>query len=106
MKKFLFVTAFTLAMGGTGMAQNVNPFLQEKYGTPYEIAPFEKISIDNYREAFLKGMEDELNQQDTGIVGLDAAKEYLKNVKEVSSGTLDDSLVKEQKKRPLCVRML
>ena len=55
---------------------------------------------------FLKGMEDELNQQDTGIVGLDAAKEYLKNVKEVSSGTLDDSLVKEQKKRPLCVRML
>ena len=54
----------------------------------------------------IKGMEDELNQQDTGIVGLDAAKEYLKNVKEVSSGTLDDSLVKEQKKRPLCVRML
>lgn len=45
---------------------------------------------------FSKGMEDELNQQDTGIVGLDAAKEYLKNVKEVSSGTLDDSLVKEQ----------
>jgi len=40
------------------------------------------------------------------MVGLDAAKEYLKNVKEVSSGTLDDSLVKEQKKRPLCVRML
>ena len=31
MKKFLFVTAFTLAMGGTGMAQNVNPFLQKKY---------------------------------------------------------------------------
>lgn len=59
MKKFLFVTAFTLAMGGTGMAQNVNPFLQEKYGTPYEIAPFEKISIDNYREAFLKGMEEQ-----------------------------------------------
>lgn len=59
MKKFLFVTAFTLAMGGTGMAQNVNLFLQEKYGTPYEIAPFEKISIDNYREAFLKGMEEQ-----------------------------------------------
>ena len=55
---------------------------------------------------FSKGMEDELNQQDTGIVGLDAAKEYLKNVKEVSSGMLDDSLVKEQKKRPLCVRTL
>ena len=30
---------------------------------------------------------------DTGIVGLDAAKEYLLKVKEVSSATLDDSLV-------------
>lgn len=59
MKKFLFVTAFTLAMGSTGVAQNVNPFLQENYGTPYEIAPFEKISIDNYRDAFLKGMEEQ-----------------------------------------------
>ena len=32
---------------------------------------------------------------DTGIVGLDAAKEYLLKVKEVSTKTLDESLVKE-----------
>ena len=34
-----------------------------------------------------------LNLQDTGIVGLDAAKEYLTKVGELSSATLDDSLV-------------
>ena len=45
-------------------------------------------------------------QLDVSFKDCDAAKEYLKNVKEVSSGTPDDSLVKEQKKRPLCVRML
>lgn len=43
---------------------------------------------------YTKDTEDKLNQQDTGIVGLDAAKEYLEKVKEVSSKTLDDSLVK------------
>lgn len=39
------------------MAQN--PILEKKYGTPYEIPPFEKLTIDNYREAMLKGMEAE-----------------------------------------------
>ena len=34
-----------------------------------------------------------LNLQDTGIVGLDAAKEYLAKVGQLSSATLDDSLV-------------
>ena len=34
-----------------------------------------------------------LNLQDTGIVGLDAAKEYLTKVGELSSATLDDPLV-------------
>ena len=82
------------------------------YPYPYVLLTKDGTDLEDEKEytvvicGFLKGMEDELNQQDTGIVGLDAAKEYLKNVKEVSSGTLDDSLVKEQKKRPLCVRML
>ena len=65
MKKCLFTAAFALALGGSSMAQSTNPFLSESYGTPYEIAPFEKITIDNYREAFLKGMEEqkqEINQ--------------------------------------------
>ncbi len=42
----------------TGMAFAQNPILDKKYGTPYEIPPFEKLTIDNYREAMLKGMEE------------------------------------------------
>lgn len=74
------------------------------YPYPYVLLTKDGTDLEDEKEytvvicGFSKGMEDELNQQDTGIVGLDAAKEYLKNVKEVSSGTLDDSLVKEQKK--------
>lgn len=59
MKRYLFVTAFMLAMGGTSMAQHTNPFLQESYGTPYEIAPFDNITVDDFREALLKGMEEQ-----------------------------------------------
>lgn len=43
MKKCLFIAAFALALGGSSMAQSTNPFLSESYGTPYEIAPFEKL---------------------------------------------------------------
>lgn len=38
-------------------------------------------------------LKDELDQQDTGIVGLDAAKEYFRSVGEVSTTLLDDSLL-------------
>ena len=48
--------AFTLACITSG-AQN--PFLQKRYGTPYEIPPFEKFTMDDYREGMLKGMEIE-----------------------------------------------
>lgn len=77
------------------------------YPYPYVLLTKDGTDLEDEKEytvvicGFLKGMEDELNQQDTGIVGLDAAKEYLKNVKEVSSGTPDDSLVKEQKKKTI-----
>ena len=40
-----------------------------------------------------KDEEETLGLVDTEIVGLDAAKEYLLEVGEVSSATLDDSLV-------------
>lgn len=60
------------------------------YPYPYVLLTKDGTDLEDEKEytvvicGFLKGMEDELNQQDTGIVGLDAAKEYLKNVKEVS----------------------
>ena len=40
-----------------------------------------------------KGADETLGLTDTGIVGLDAAKAYLEKVGEVSSATLDESLV-------------
>lgn len=48
--------ALTLACITSG-AQN--PFLQKRYNTPHEIPPFEKFTMDNYREGMLKGMEAE-----------------------------------------------
>lgn len=38
---------------------STNPFFAEKYGTPYEIPPFSEITIDDIREAMLKGIEDQ-----------------------------------------------
>ena len=39
-----------------------NPLLQKRYGTPHEIPPFGKITIDNYREAMIKGMEADMQE--------------------------------------------
>lgn len=41
-----------------------------------------------------KAMKDELNLQDTGIVGLDVAKTYLSGIQELSSASLDLNMVK------------
>lgn len=39
-------------------ATHVNPFLTE-YKTPYGVPPFEEITIQDYREGMLKGMEEQ-----------------------------------------------
>ena len=44
---------------GCGAVFAQNPLMQKYYGTPYEIPPFEKITLENYREGMLKGMEQE-----------------------------------------------
>ncbi|MCF0178330.1 MAG: peptidase M3, partial [Bacteroidales bacterium] len=60
MKKLVIMAASLLAVVGcTTTTNSTNPFLQESYGTPHEIPPFDKITIDNYREAILKGIEEE-----------------------------------------------
>ena len=60
MKKHLFLAAMLLTLGGgAAFAQNANPFFNEKYGTPHEIPPFEKFTMENYREAILKGMDEQ-----------------------------------------------
>ena len=57
MKKLILTTAMAMTIGAGLSAQN--PFLQKRYGTPYEIPPFEKITMNDYREGMLKGMEEE-----------------------------------------------
>lgn len=54
MNRFLTAAAALVLCTAT-FAQN--PILQRRYGTPYEIPPFEKLTIDYYREAMIKGME-------------------------------------------------
>ncbi|MBQ6037849.1 MAG: M3 family metallopeptidase [Bacteroidaceae bacterium] len=61
MKKELLMAAVTMLLM-TGCSQketSTNPFFAEKYGTPYEIPPFCEITIDDIREAMLKGIEEE-----------------------------------------------
>lgn len=59
MKRFLLSVAM-LAVAGLAFAQN--PILDKKYGTPYEIPPFEKLTIENYREAMLKGLDEDAKE--------------------------------------------
>lgn len=61
MKKELLMTAVTtlLLVGCSQKETTTNPFFSEKYGTPYEIPPFSEITIDDIREAMLKGIDDE-----------------------------------------------
>ena len=56
MKRTFLIAALALVCWSPGSAQN--PILQKRYKTPYEIPPFEILTIDNYREAMLKGMEE------------------------------------------------
>ncbi len=58
MKRQLLVAALAVALSSNMMAQVSNPLLNE-FDTPFQIAPFEKITIDNYREAILKGLEED-----------------------------------------------
>ena len=57
MKRILLIAALVAACWTPSDAQN--PFLQKRFKTPYEIPPFEILTIDDYREGMLKGMEAE-----------------------------------------------
>ena len=74
-----------------------NPFFTE-YSTPFGVPPFDKIKIEHYKPAFLKGMEEQkqeietiLNQRSTPdfentIVALDRSGQLLKKVSSVFYG--------------------
>ena len=100
MKRPIAMLAAALVLSTAASAQN--PLLQRRYGTPYEIPPFEKITIDNYREAMLKGLEEEKAEVlaiianpeaptfENVIVALDKAGETLSRTRSVWS-TLNSS---------------
>lgn len=61
MKKILICSLITLLtfIGCKKATMNSNPFLNEKYNTPYEVPPFEKIKASHYMPAFLKGFGEQ-----------------------------------------------
>lgn len=78
-------------------AENGNPFLTE-YATPFGVPPFEKIKLEDYKPAFLQGMEEQaqeinaiVNQRsvpdfENTIVTLDQSGQLLRNVSAVFFG--------------------
>ena len=72
MKKTIIAATMALGMGLSAMAQSTNPLLERRYNTPYEIPPFEKITTDNYREAFLRGMEEQKKEIDAIVDNAEA----------------------------------
>ena len=73
MKRQMFAAmAFAAICGGCSQQPaSTNPLLSE-YTTPYQIPPFESITIDNYREAMLKGIDEERQEIDAIINNPDA----------------------------------
>ena len=47
------------------MTSYANPFLTARYTTPYQTAPFNEIKEEHYKEAFLKGIEEQLTEIDS-----------------------------------------
>ena len=102
MKKHLIVMGLVALMGACNTPSDKksvegNPFLTE-YDTPFGVPPFEKINIDDYKPAFLQGIEEQkkeieaiVNQTnapdfENTIVALDRSGRLLAKVNAVFSG--------------------
>lgn len=80
-----------------GASDEGNPLL-EAYSTPFGVPPFEKINVGHYKEAFLKGMEEQkkeidaiVNQRsvpdfDNTVAALDQSGRLLRSVSAVFFG--------------------
>ena len=98
MKKIFMAAAVVAAVGLTSCTntqQGSNNPLFSEFDTPYGIAPFDKITIDNYREAMLKGMEEEKaeiqaiidNPEEPTFANVIAAMDKAGKLSERASGT-------------------
>ncbi|MCQ2238186.1 MAG: M3 family metallopeptidase [Bacteroidaceae bacterium] len=61
MKKEFIMCAMALSMVacGSDVKEHLNPFFQDSYGTINEVPPFEQITMNDYKEAMLKGIEEQ-----------------------------------------------
>ena len=98
-RKLMFAVCFAAGVAAYGQdaTGHVNPFLSE-FNTPYGVPPFEQITLEDYREGFLKGMEEQkreidaiVNQRsvpdfDNTIVALDRSGAMLQRVSSVFFG--------------------
>ena len=64
-RRLMFAVCFAAGVAAYGQdaTEHVNPFLSE-FKTPYGVPPFEQITIADYREGFLKGMEEQKKEID------------------------------------------
>ena len=104
MKKYVTIIGIfaALILGMTNCKEETkmnetNPFFT-KYSTPFEVPPFDKISIEHYKPALLKGMEEHskeilaiVNSKakpdfENTIAALDQSGHLLNNVRTVFSG--------------------
>ena len=95
-KQLLMASVATLLLAGcTSEKTTTNPFFAEKYGTEYEIPPFNEITTSQIREAMLKGIEEQKKEIqaiaenteaptfENTILALDNAGELLERVRNV-----------------------
>lgn len=58
MRKAIITTCAAAIVCGSALAKGDNPFFG-KYSSPYGIPPFDKIKVEHYKPAFIKGMEEQ-----------------------------------------------
>ena len=58
MRKTIITTCAAAIVCGSALAKGDNPFFG-KYSSPYGIPPFDKIKVEHYKPAFIKGMEEQ-----------------------------------------------
>ena len=114
--KQIFVAAMAIAACGCSKKAD-NPLFNE-FTAPFGIAPFDEITIDDYREGMLKGMEEEkaeieaiINNPEAPtfentIVALDQSGKLLSKVRGTfspisSSNSTDETRALEKEMSPL-----
>ena len=75
MKKTLIVASLAVMLGACGSSDTKkegNPFLTE-YTTPFGVPPFDQITIEDYKPAFLQGMDEQKKEIEAIVTNSEAA---------------------------------